>query len=300
MTDRGEMTKEPSISQRADANTRTPRRRIDTHVHVYRIDNRADLHPLRNASVAIPEQSAPVEWLIEDLRDYGIASAVLVQHSALGADNSYLIECLERFPRTFQAIGLVEPFDPAIAEAMATWARAGIIGFRFHLFYPGMDHWLESDEARHAFGAASDLGMILQFHMVPENAAPLAAMLKRYPDVRVIIDHLAKPDVTEPSPYPRFQPVLRLAEHEACIIKIGDYEKASTLPYPWPDTWPFVELLRNSFSAERMIWGTGFPRAHRKVPLDEALAYVEADLRLSPREREAIFWETPRRWFGLS
>lgn len=278
----------------------SPRRRIDTHVHVYCIEEPVDLRPLRNAAVAIPEQSAPLEWLIEDLRDYDIAAAVLVQHSAMGADNSYLVECIERFPATFRAIGMVEPFDPAIAEAMAAWARAGVIGFRFHLFYPGMDHWLESDEARRAFGAASDLGVILQFHMVPENAAPLAAMLERYPDVRVVIDHLAKPDVTEPSPYPRFAPVLRLAEHAACVIKIGDYEKASTLAYPWVDTWPFVELLRTSFTAERMIWGTGFPGAHRKVPLGEALAYVEDDLPLSARERDAILWETPRRWFGFS
>ncbi|MDA8296719.1 MAG: amidohydrolase family protein [Actinomycetota bacterium] len=288
-----------STERQFDGPTEESHRRIDTHVHVYRIEDHADLRPLRNASVGIPEQSAPVEWLIEDLHEHKIAAAVLVQHSALGADNSYLIECVDRFPGTFRAIGLVEPFDPAIAEAMGAWARAGVMGFRFHLFYPGMVHWLESDEARRAFGAASDLGVILQFHMVPENAAPLAAMLERYPDVRVVIDHLAKPDVAEPSPYPRFAPVLRLAEHEACIIKIGDYEKASALAYPWVDTWPFVELLRRNFTAERMIWGTGFPGAHRKVPLDKALAYVEYDLPLSARERDAILWETPRRWFGL-
>lgn len=287
-----------TTEQQSDGHAEDSHRRVDTHVHVYRIE--ADLSPLPNSSVAMPEQSAPVEWLIEDLRDYEIAAAVLVQHSALGADNSYLVECVERFPATFRAIGMVEPFDPAIAEAMAAWARAGVIGFRFHLFYPGMDHWLESDEARRAFGAASDLGVILQFHMVPENATPLAAMLERYPDVRVVIDHLAKPDVTEPWPYLSFQPVLRLAEHQACIVKIGDYEKASHLAYPWPDTWPFVELLRTSFSAERMIWGTGFPRKHRRVPLGQALAYVEADLALSAHERKLILWETPRRWFKFN
>lgn len=274
---------------------------IDTHVHVYDYDDdtlESRQSPYTSAVVA-PDGSAPVEWLLADMEHMDLARAVLIQHSAFGDDNSYLAACVRRFPQVLRAIGLLDPFDLAIDSSMARWLHAGLAGFRFHLFYPETERWLDSEQARLVFAGAADLGAILHFHLVPGNAGPLACLLSRHRDVRVVIDHLGKPDVLEPAPYPSFEPVLRLAEFENCYMKIGDYEQASKEAYPWRDTWPFVELLRGHFGAERMMWGTGFPGAHRKVPLAEALRYVEADLPLTDQERHQILWATPAQLYSF-
>ena len=85
--------------------------------------------------------------------------------------------------------------------------------------------------------AAAETDAIMQFHLWPRHAVALARMIERHPDVRVIIiDHLSKPDVAEASPYPSFQPVLRLADLSKVWVKIGDYQIASQQPFPWPDT----------------------------------------------------------------
>src|SRR5690606_41270944 len=118
--------------------------------------------------------------------------------------------------------------------------------------------------------AASDTGAILQFHMLPEHAPALYRMAARHPRVRVIVDHLGKPDVAEAPPYPSFEPVLRLAELPNVWIKIGDYQIASKQEFPWRDTWPFVALLRERFGPERTVWGTGYPRTARLVPQEQA------------------------------
>jgi predicted TIM-barrel fold metal-dependent hydrolase len=287
------------VGRRSSGESGGASRRIDTHVHVYDFDTELSRRPVRASPVVAPDGPAPVEWLLADMEHTDVSRAVLVQHSTFGDDNSYLASCVRRFPRTFRAVGLLDPFDLGIDSAIARWLHAGFVGFRFHLFYPAMDHWLDSDQARLAFAAAAELGAILQFHLVPENAEPLARLLSRHRDVRVVIDHLGKPDVLEPSPYPGFEPVLRLAEYGNCYMKIGDYEKASKEPFPWRDTWPFVELLRRHFGAERMMWGTGFPGAHRKVPLEQALRYVEVDLPLTHAERDQILWATPAHLYSF-
>jgi predicted TIM-barrel fold metal-dependent hydrolase len=274
-------------------------RRIDTHVHVYDYGTLECRRSPYTSPVVAPDGSAPVEWLLADMEHMDVARAVIVQHSAFGDDNSYLAACIGRFPQALRAIGLLDPFDLAIDSSMARWLHAGLAGFRFHLFYPAMEHWLDSEQARLAFASAAELGAILQFHLVPENAGPLASLLRRHRDVRVVIDHLGKPDVLEPAPYPSFGPVLRLADFENCYMKIGDYEKASKEPYPWRDTWPFVELLRRHFGAERMMWGTGFPGAHRKVPLAQSVRYVAADLPFTDLERDQILWATPAQLFSF-
>src|SRR5262249_25758889 len=118
--------------------------------------------------------------------------------------------------------------------------------------------------------------------------------------VRVIVDHIGKPDVTEPPPYPSFQPVLDLARFSLVWVKIGDYQIASKQDFPWPDTIPFVAALKEAFGPGRMVWGTGYPGRARLVPLEQALRYVREELPcLSPADLEQILGSTPRALFGF-
>ena len=90
----------------------------------------------------------------------------------------------------------------------------------------------------------------MQFHLWPRHAVALARIIARHPEVRVIVDHLGKPDVTEPPPYLSYQPVLRLSDFAKVWVKIGDYQIASKQSFPWPDTAPFVAELRRAFGPE--------------------------------------------------
>jgi predicted TIM-barrel fold metal-dependent hydrolase len=105
--------------------------------------------------------------------------------------------------------------------------------------------------------------------------------------------------VTEAPPYPQFEPVLRLADYPLTWVKLGDYQIASKEDFPWRDTWPFVSQLRERFGPARMIWGTGYPRSARLVPLAQALRYVQEALPLSADDRRLILGETPAALFGL-
>ena len=93
---------------------------------------------------------------------------------------------------------------------------------------------------------------------------------------------------------------MRLADYPHVYAKIGDYQVASEQAFPWADTWPFVRRLADRFGAGRMLWGTGYPRTARLVPLAEALRYIEQELPLTPDERRQILWNTPARLFGFA
>ena len=286
------------------------RKAIDTHVHVWPLDDAPGHRPAPSAKIRPPKQAAPVEWLLEDMAEYGIEHCVLVQSSAFGWDNSYMAECLARYPGRFRAIGLVDPESTSNAQDLERWMSRGLSGFRFHPLYYDRDArglptgargpwWVDAPENDALWAAADATGAIFQFHLWPRHAPALARMIERHPHVRVIVDHLGKPDVTEEPPYPSFEPVLRLAEYPHTWAKIGDYQIASKQEFPWRDTWPFVRLLADRFGAGRLLWGTGYPRTARLVPLEQARQYVEEELPLSGDERQEILWETPARLFGF-
>ncbi|HEU5318884.1 MAG TPA: amidohydrolase family protein [Chloroflexota bacterium] len=283
--------------------TKAGYRVIDTHVHVWPLDDAPGHRPVPGAKVRAPEKAAPVEWLVEDMEEFGMEHQVLVQSSAFGWDNTYMVECLDKYPGKFKAIGLVDPESPTNARDLESWMARGLSGFRFHPLYydkePRGPWWVDAKENEALWDAANQTGAIMQFHMWPKHATALARMIERHPDVRVIVDHIGKPDVTEPAPYPSFDPVLKLADYTNVYAKIGDYQIASKQQYPWRDTWPFVRLLADRFGARRMMWGTGYPRTARLVPLEQALRFIQEDLPLSDDERRQILWDTPKQLFGF-
>jgi len=272
---------------------------IDTRVHVWALDDRH--RPAPDAKVAAPQAAAPVEWLLDDMRQFGIDHCVLIQSSAFGWDNTYLLECLDHYPGWFRAIGLVDPLSPQNAADLRMWIDRGLTGFRLHpLYYPDEPGWIDAPAHDALWLAAAATGAILQFHLLPRHAAALARMIARHPSVRVIVDHLGKPDVAEALPYPGFAPVLRLARFPNVWVKIGDYQIASKQAFPWRDTAPFVAKLREAFGHERMLWGTGYPDGARLVPLAQALQYVRQELPcLSAGDVDCILGATPRALFGF-
>ena len=272
---------------------------IDSHVHVWALDDRHQ--PASDARIPHPREAAPVEWLLEDMQRVGIDRCVLVQSSAFSWDNSYVLECVERFPKLFRAIGLVDPLGEDPAGQLSLWMRRGLVGVRLHpVFYPHEPVWIDTPRHERLWAAAADTGAILQYHMLPAHAAPLARMVERRPDVKVLVDHLGKPDVTEAPPYPGYAGVLALAAYPNVWIKLGDYQLASRQSYPWPDTFPFVEALVRAFGPDRIVWGTGFPGRARLVPVEQALAYVQRDLPgLSADDRSRILGSTPRELYGF-
>jgi hypothetical protein len=56
---------------------------IDTHVHVWPLDDAPGHRPVEGAKVRAPEAAVPVEWLLEDMVEFGVDHCVLVQSSAL-------------------------------------------------------------------------------------------------------------------------------------------------------------------------------------------------------------------------
>jgi predicted TIM-barrel fold metal-dependent hydrolase len=269
---------------------------IDTHVHVWCRGNGPECRPSSTARIPIPSDSAPVEWLIDDMERTGISYAVLVQSSAFGANNRYIVECLDRFPGKFRAIGLVHPLDIQAPRRLREWASRGVSGFRFHPVFFEDASWLDAPSSDRIWEAAEDTESILQFHMRPSHAGMLASIASRHPNVKVIVDHLGKPDLSTAGGE---RPILALADLPHVWMKIGDYQIASQMDYPWPDLKPLVARLCERFGTDRMIWGTGFAGRARLVPLEHAIDLVKNHLDLSPIAIDDICWRTPRALFGF-
>ena len=94
---------------------------IDTHLEVWTLDPKFPFnHPERGRDLKV-EMAAPIENQVEQMRDFGLRYAVLINPRYFGWDNSYIAHCLKSYPKLFVAHGLLNPEDPKVADKLRYW-----------------------------------------------------------------------------------------------------------------------------------------------------------------------------------
>jgi predicted TIM-barrel fold metal-dependent hydrolase len=99
----------------------------------------------------------------------------------------------------------------------------------------------------------------------------LRQLLDRFPGVRVIVDHFARPPLDDGPPYAVAQPFFALARYPLVYVKLStvtheDAARGHSTPRA------FLEQLVGAFGADRIAWGSNFPASEGPLAALVALA----------------------------
>jgi predicted TIM-barrel fold metal-dependent hydrolase len=243
-----------------------PRPVVDTHMHVWS-DGKGRFpyaHPYRPGEV--PKAAGTVEMLLDDMDQNGVTHAILVQMIHHGWDNGYLARCIKDHPKRLRAHGLIDPTDPKVADRLEYWVKEhGLAGMRFSpMYYKGRDDWMTSAAHRAAWKKAAELGAVFNFFISTRQLPRLEIMVRAFPDVPVIIDHLSQIDLKADDPEPELARLLALSRYPRVYVKVSELTSVSKSgKYPFADAYPWVKRVYEAFGPDRLLWGTGYPGAAR-------------------------------------
>ena len=264
---------------------------IDTHLEVWTFDPRFPFHHPERPDLKRVEVEAPIENQVAQMRDFGLTYAVLINPRYYGWDNSYIAHSRERYPKLFVAHGLIDPLDPKVADRLRYWvAERGFQGMRFSPLYHPKSTWLNSPEHYPLWRTAERLGAVFNYYILPHQMPMLEDMAGRFPGVKIVIDHLGKPDLRAADPWPEFRRMFRLKRFPQVWVSASEpYELSLSKRFPYEDTFPFFKAVYEEFGGRQLIWGTGYPRPRWELPMDKELEFVERSLDFyTPADRELI------------
>lgn len=274
---------------------------VDIHTHVISQDTkRYPLAPL-GGKQSDWSRTRPVtaEGLIAEMDRAGVAqSAVVHASTAYGFDNSYLADSVAKHPARFTGVFSIDMFAADACTRLDRWMRAGLTGMRLFTTgstSPGQADWLADPRTFPVWERAEAVGLPVCLQMRPEGVADLLKLLDRFRRVPIILDHLARPVLSDGPPYAAAQWLFDLAKHPNLFLKLTTrtVEQASEGASKAGEFFP---RLVAAFSADRIAWGSNFP-AH-EGPLsrltDEARRALSC---LSEADRTRIFSGTARRLY---
>jgi predicted TIM-barrel fold metal-dependent hydrolase len=264
---------------------------IDTHLEVWTFDPKFPFHHPERPDLKRVDVEAPIENQVAQMRDFGLKYTVLVNPRYFGWDNSYIADSLHRYPKLFVAHGLLNPQEPDLPGRLRYWIREqGFQGMRFSPIYHPASTWLNSKEHYPLWREAEKLGAVFNYYILPQQMPMLEDMAERFPGVKIVVDHLGKPDLRAADPWPEFRKMFRLKRFPQVWISASEpYELSLTKQFPYRDTYPFFKATYEEFGGKQLIWGTGYPRPRWELPMDKELQFVDEALDFyTPEDRELI------------
>lgn len=276
---------------------------VDAHHHVWRLE-RGDYGWLRPTP-----QLAPIyrDFAIDELRPLlaaaDIGATVLVQAAPTVAETRYLLDVAQRSDGLVR--GVVGWTDLAAVDAAETLrelaGNALLKSVRPMLQDLADPAWIARPEVQPALSALSELGLRFDALVKPRELKALRAMLERHPDLAVVVDHCAKPDIAGGAWQPWADDLAAIADHSSASCKLSGLVTEAGAGWSVDTLRRYVEHVLVCFGSERVLWGSDWPVVTLAASYADWLAATDALLGgLSPVERDAIRGGNARRFYGLA
>ena len=269
---------------------------VDIHPHIIANDiRRYPLAPL-GGHQSDWSRTRPVttEQMIAAMDKAGVAKAAIVQASTCyGHDNSYVADAVAAYPDRFTGVFSVDVLASDAPERMRHWVERGLTGLRLFTIgstMPDQASWLDDPKTYPAWQCASELGLSICLQMSATALPQMIRLAERFPKVRIILDHMARPQIEDGPPYAAAESLCALAKYPSVYLKLTERNfTQSRKGKATPET--FFPKLVAAFGASRLAWGSNYPSSEGS--LAELLALAKTSLAcLSQADQDWIFAKT--------
>ncbi|MDM0116508.1 amidohydrolase family protein [Variovorax sp. J22R133] len=281
--------------------------RIDAHQHFWQ-PARGDygwLRPDVPALHALYRDFMP-EDLVGHLQAQGVVQTVLVQAAASEAETDFLLALAETNNFVGGVVGWVDLSHADAASTLAKWSdgHAKFKGVRPMLQDLADTDWIAHAPHPAAIEALQRLGLRFDALVKPPHLGALLHFVQAWPDLPVVIDHAAKPQLAEGWNAPwaeawRRQMAELAAYPQVCCKLSGLLTEAP--PSAGADALrPVWDHLLQCFGPERLMWGSDWPVLNLASDYASWVAISDVLVReLAPDEQASVRQGCATRFYGL-
>lgn len=232
--------------------------RIDSHQHFWN-PSRGDYGWLTPELQTLYRPFGPddLEFLIEET---GVGGTVLVQAAPTVEETEYMLGLADATDWVLGVVGWVDFADPnALAHVDRLARHKKLKGFRPMIQdIPDVD-WMLKQELDWAFRSLVAHDLAFDALVKPEHLPNLLALLGRYPELRVVIDHGAKPRIRAGEFDEWAKDMRALARDTRALCKLSGLVTEAGPDWSVDKLRPYVDHLMECFGPGRLLWGSDWP-----------------------------------------
>lgn len=273
---------------------------VDAHQHF--------LDPTRFAYPWIDEAMTPLHrpHLPDDLAPLlaaaGIHQTVAVQARQTVDETRWLLELAEAHPWITGVVGWFDLTDPALDAMLDRFAdKPKLVGVR-HVTHDEPDtDWLMRHDVLGGLALLEQRGYAFDLLLRPVHLRHVPMLASRFPNLRLVIDHIAKPALAAGVSADWAADLDAAARHANVFCKLsGMITEADRDRWTPADLAPCVAQAVEAFGFGRLMFGSDWPVCRLAGEYQQVVeALREALGSISEREAALLFGGTARRFYQL-
>jgi L-fuconolactonase len=269
---------------------------IDSQVHLW--DPPSKEHPWTEGGAQHAHRASfSASELLSHMNRLGVSRAILVTPSWVGNNNTACLAAARKEPTRFAVMARIS--IPELQGRRAfdeLWQEESVIGFRLTFNRPDSMNLLTDPSIdwlwRHAEANSAPVALY-----APNNIQTMARIAKRYPGLRIVVDHAAIPiGVRGQAIRSHIDELLRLASLPNIAVKATSFPAFASSPYPFPELHQAIRDLVSAFGPYRVFWGSDLTRM--PCPYEEALNLFTKCNLISPDELPLIMGHGIAEWLS--
>ncbi len=268
-----------------------PRGAVDAHCHVFGPGHIFPYAPERKYTPC----DASRQQLVALREHLGFSRNVVVQATCHGTDNRALVDALVHSNGTMRGVGGV---DASVSDAeLEALHQVGVRGVRFN-FVKRLVDALPREPLKEIARRIEPFGWHIVIYFEAQELPELFDFFVSLPTT-IVVDHMGRPDVSQPVEGPEFALFLKLMrEHENFWSKVTCPERLSQSGPDYRDVVPFGRRLVEEFP-DRVLWGTDWPHPNMKSHMPDDGKLVDFIPKIAPTEalQRKLLVENPMRLY---
>jgi predicted TIM-barrel fold metal-dependent hydrolase len=239
---------------------------IDSHVHVWKHDAQ---FPWAPDAANLPTADATAEKLLSLMEANSVSATVIIQVIYYKWDNRYLASVLKRYPGRFHGVARVNPEDPASPDTLSKLTEEDRFhGVRISPAATAAGDWIRGGLMPPLWHRCEQLKVPMTV-LAPVSRMPdLERLIERFPDLTVVIDHMADSPLQQPA---ELEKLLVLRRYPRVFVKISHSWSLSSQGYPYRDSQQQIKRLYASFGPKRLLAGTDWPLVEKYCTYGQAI-----------------------------
>jgi predicted TIM-barrel fold metal-dependent hydrolase len=231
---------------------------IDAHVHLWTPDKQRYPRSGRDRDAQFKTVSFTPEELFANAKPCGVTRVVLIQMNFYGFDNSYMLDAIGKYKEAFRGVAVIDETAPEVSHTMRKLAALGVRGFRISPAHQPRN-WLDSPGMATMWKCGEETSQAMCALVNPEELPSIDKMCGRFPDTKVVIDHLARLGMAGPIRDSDVSMLCDLARHKHVYVKVSAFYALGKKRYPYTDLADMILRVRDAYGASRLMWGSDSP-----------------------------------------
>ena len=231
--------------------------KIDSHQHFWDYDPHQ--YPWIKPDWPIRKSFLPPDLKLL-LDKTGFDACIAVQARQTIAETKWLLELAEQYPFIAGVVGWVDLRADQAEKELHDVVHPKLVAVRHVAQDEPDDRFLVGKEFLRGISALADHELAYDILIFPKQLPAAIELVRKFPELRFVLDHIAKPFIRDGTIEPWAAQIRELAQSPNVSCKLsGMVTEARWFQWRLEDFRPYLDIVWEAFGEDRLMIGSDWP-----------------------------------------